>query len=274
MSRFSWNNEWTVNEAKENTFLVKHVMDKTPKWMNFIRKKVPKGLQRTLDVAFNKAFSTIFDKTAVIIEKTYDKDKQIEQFRYNKKQMNEENFNKKSIRRFERQAKKTVWKNLAISGMEGLAFGLLGMGIPDIPVFVSVMLKSLYEISLSYGFSYKSQREKLFILCVVEAALQSGNELREQDTWINELIDEYNEKDNHSVKNTDEAVEELKVSRQIDKTAGALSKQLLYWKFIQGQAVVGLVGGMADVSVLKRVTDYAILKYKRRFLLKYEHLAE
>jgi len=39
-------------------------------------------------------------------------------------------------------------------------------------------------------------------------------------------------------------------------------------KFLQGVPVVGAVGGAYDVIYLKQITDYASLKYKRRFLTK------
>ena len=58
-----------------------------------------------------------------------------------------------------------------------------------------------------------------------------------------------------------------KVKAQVDATANALSKQLLYWKFVQSKGFIGIVGGMSDIIYLKRITDYALLKYKRRFLL-------
>lgn len=38
-----------------------------------------------------------------------------------------------------------------ISGVEGVGLGLLGIGLPDIPLFTAVILKSVYEIALSYG---------------------------------------------------------------------------------------------------------------------------
>ena len=34
--------------------------------------------------------------------------------------------------------------------------------------------------------------------------------------------------------------------------------------------LVGVIGGATDVTVLKRITDYAMLKYRRRYLLDRE----
>lgn len=48
-----------------------------------------------------------------------------------------------------------------------------------------------------------------------------------------------------------------------------LSKELLYLKFVQGIPVVGVIGGVSDVVYQKKITDYALLKYKKRFLIKH-----
>lgn len=55
---------------------------------------------------------------------------------------------------------------------------------------------------------------------------------------------------------------------QIEKTAGELSKELLYMKFLQGIPIVGAVGGIYDAVYMKRIAEYANLKYKKRFLMK------
>ena len=54
---------------------------------------------------------------------------------------------------------------------------------------------------------------------------------------------------------------------QIRKTAKALSDDMLYAKFLQSQPIVGAVGGATNITVLKRISDYAMLKYRRRYLL-------
>ena len=163
-------------------------------------------------------------------------------------------------------------KNLAITSVEGVGFGLAGMGIPDIPIFVSVMLKSIYEIAISYGFSYTSPKEKLFILKMIDTSLQSGDILRKKDEEINCLIERYQQAELERDKEDDMElfVTELQIKRQIDHSSLALSKELLYGKFVQGATIVGVVGGVADYTCLKKITDYVTLKYKRRFLLRYE----
>ena len=60
--------------------------------------------------------------------------------------------------------------------------------------------------------------------------------------------------------------EEYQDKEQIEQTAGALSKELLYMKFLQGIPVVGAVGGAYDAVYMKRITEYAELKYRHRYL--------
>ena len=269
MSGYSWDNEWRLQNLKEESFLVKHVMDKTPKWVTLAEKKVPDSLQNTLETAFNKAFVTVFEKGSGVIEKTYRKKKQIKVFQDNKKEMDAAAFQGKVLRKFERQAKRTIYKNLTISMVEGIGLGLVGWGIPDIPIFVSIMLKSIYEIAISYGFQYTTEREKLFILKVIDTALKSGNTLREKDEELNRILDRYSAEElEYPQGESDVFVTELQIKRQIDSTADALSHALLYGKFVQGTMLIGVVGGAADVTCLKQITEYAALKYKRRFLMR------
>ena len=55
---------------------------------------------------------------------------------------------------------------------------------------------------------------------------------------------------------------------EIQKTAGLLSKELLYMKFLQGIPIVGALGGASDLIYLQRITEYANIKYKKRCLMK------
>lgn len=270
MKQFYWENEWRLQELKEESYILKNIMPKTPKWISFVEKKVPDTLQNTLELAFNKAFVTVFDKGAGLIEKTYNKKKQINLFKNNARTLRYEDFNSKNVKKFEKQAKRTIRKNLVITLFEGLGLGIVGCGLPDIPIFVSVLLKSIYEIAISFGFDYTSDREQLFILKVIDAALKNGDVLRKKDGQMVQLIDRYVEEELNDMKRqTDEFVVELQIIRQIDHSADALSHELLYGKFVQGMTFFGVIGGMSNFTCLKRITEYAVLKYKRRFLLNY-----
>ena len=53
---------------------------------------------------------------------------------------------------------------------------------------------------------------------------------------------------------------------QMRATSRSLSEEMIYTKFLQGQFVVGIAGGVFDPIYVNRISNYAVLKYRRRFL--------
>lgn len=241
----------------EEKFINKNISEKESKLEEKIDKYVPETLENTLNTAFYKAFELIFEKGTSFIEKTYNKEKHEQDFKVNKYSADLRN-TKGSLKKFNRVAFESKTVNMAISAVEGLGMGIFGMGIPDIPVFLSVILKSIYEIALHFGFEYETKEERIFILKIIETSLSHENNLINGDIEINDWI------------NSDGDILFLEsMEEQIKKTSLVLSKELLYLKFIQGIPVAGVIGGVSDVLYQKKITDYALLKYKKRFLLKH-----
>lgn len=252
-----WEKEWTALEKKEARYLMRRREEKTSSALQQkLEEKIPEKLEETLNTAFIKAFDLVFEKGTGLIEKTYNKgqqktDYQVREYAAGLKE------SRKTVKAFGRQSQGTRMKNLMISGVEGVGLGLLGIGLPDIPLFTAVILKSVYEIALSYGFEYESEKEQWFILKMIETALKKGEELERNNSLLNAWIDQ---------NGIGETVKGRK--EQSKETAAALAEALLYMKFLQGIPVVGAAGGAADTVYLKKITDYAELKYKRRFLRK------
>ena len=186
---------------------------------------------------------------------SYQKEEIEKQYQINKF-ANELKQDKKSLRTFSKNAKGSGAKNLVMSGAAGIGMGILGVGLPDIPVFTAMILKSIYEIAMHYGYSYETEEEQYFILLLIQGAVSHGREMLDIDQSINYYIDSH-------IWMEEEDKEEM-----IQRTAGCLSKELLYMKFLQGIPLVGAVGGAYDVVYLKQITEYANLKYERRFLEK------
>ncbi len=237
----------------------KFIKDRSEKKDSFLNKKlsekVPEKLQATLNQAFAKAFSMVFEKGTDVIEKTYKKEEMEKNFKINQ-YADELHQNKKSLKAFGKKAQTSRGVNLVLSGVSGVGMGLAGIGIPDIPVFTGMILKSIYEIALNYGYEYETEGERRFILMIIQGAVSYGEGM----TITNRVIDDY-------IVNV-EVPEDYDEKQQITETAESLSKELLYMKFLQGIPIVGVVGGACDVIYLKRITDYANIKYKKRFLAK------
>jgi len=253
MRQSAWQKDWDYLMKQENDYIRKNRYKKASKLNSILESKIPDGLQNTLDIAFAKAFELIFQKGTGIIEKTYNKDgieKQYQDSQYSAELYEDRD----SLRQFSENAAGSGNKNLVITSVEGVGLGVLGIGLPDIPLFTGVLLKSIYEVALHYGYSYDTETEKFFILKLIQAALSYGPDLVAFDDQINEFID------------NNELPENYEQSLQIKGTAGTMSTELLYMKFLQGLPVVGAIGGAYDTVYLQKVLKYAKLKYHRRFL--------
>lgn len=242
-------------EKQERAFLDKYSEETDSRINCLLKEKVPDKLQNTVDNAFAKAFSLIFQKGTGMIEKTYKKDKIVQNFDVNAYAAERKN-TKKEWTAFSRQSKGSANRNLIMTGASGIGLGIFGIGIPDIVLFVGLQLRSIYEIALQYGCTYEEEQERRFILLLIRGALSHGTEQKDMDDEINHFID------------TGAFADNKEIDLCIAEASSCLSKELLYMKFLQGIPLVGAVGGAFDAIYMKRINKYAELKYRRRFLYK------
>ncbi len=248
-------------EEQEQKFLAQSgntlIQNTLSPMMDKIQDKIPDKLRDTLNGAFYKGFQLIFEKGIPYIEKTYSKDKIELEFDINNyalgKRVNKKHFNK--LDRHSRQAKLV---NTSFSVLEGGILGLFGIGLPDIPLFLTVLMKTIYETALSYGFHYDTSEDKTYILLLISGAISKGEEQRQLDLELELLGDRIDSG----------IVVTVNSEQQIKETSKALSEALLTAKFLQGIPVAGAVGGIVNYSIVSRVATYAGLKYKKRYILK------
>ena len=197
----------------------------------------------------------MFEKGTGIIEKTYSKEKKAEAHQVDSHALKRSE-SRKNLRAFSRRSRLANTRNLAISLGEGIATGLPGIGLPDIPLFIGMILKSIYEIALSYGFSYDTDGERIFILRLIRTSLLKGPELETENDAVNRLIQG----------GIPGSCARDELSDAIRSASDTLSQELIYLKFLQGIPIAGVIGGLSDAVYLKKITAYASLKYYRRFL--------
>ena len=257
--RTPWQKEWANLLKKEARYRRKRVDGPTSLLLMKLDRYIPEKLSGTLAAAFFKAFQVIFEKGTRLIELTYNRKKKQMDFKVNKF-ANEMYGDYRSAHSFTKYAMGSRMLNLFISFVEGVALGLLGLGMPDIPLFMAIVLKSVYEVALSYGYDYHDENEKIFILKVIEVAMTDDEEFIEGDEQINEAI---------SVIASDGGVIggwSISKEDQMKMTSDSLVKEMIYTKFVQGFTLLGVFGGIFDPVYVNRITNYAILKYRRRFL--------
>lgn len=225
-------------------------------WKASLEEHIPKKVSAGLESAFCKGFSLVFDQGRTVIEKGYNKesireDHAIRDFAVQVKGR------RKELKRMHRSAKQADLLNLTVTTVEGIGLGALGIGMPDIVLFLGTLLKGIYETALNYGFEYESRQEQLLILKMMEAALSTGEDRIKRNREVNQMLE---------LETVDLTDEEL--SRQLQATAAAFAMDMLLLKFIQGLPVVGILGGAANPVYYSKVMKYVQLKYRKRYLLK------
>ena len=235
--------ELTKARISETDFLIKRKKQKQSYIDSKIEKYVPEGLAGTLTAAFTKAFEIIFRDGTGVIKKTYG--------RYSSDNCD--------ISRLHSRARAILAKDTVITASEGTGLGLAGIGLPDIPVFTAVLLRNIYQLAECYGFEYESKTEQVFILKLIETGLSYGESAEKLNDELNALMEQ--------IDNEDYTYYGL-ISQQIKAASEAVSKEVLYMKFIQTIPVVGAAGGISNLTCLNKVGRFAELKYRKRLIMK------
>lgn len=222
-----------------------------PRWKTELEQRVPEKARHGLERAFAKAFALVFDKGTAVIERTYDR-RELELAQADRLRAAQDGGGRKELRRLQ---KPLPLAELALTTAEGVGLGALGIGLPDVVLFVGMLLKGIYQTALHYGFSYDTPAERLFILSMMEAALTSGSAFGEADERVERLL------------HAPYAPSTEELSAQTRRTADAFAMELLALKFIQGLPLVGALGGAADPVYYHMILRYVDLKYHKRCLL-------
>ena len=224
-------------------------------WKTTLESKIPAKVYAGLESAFSKGFSLVFQQGRGIIEKGIRKedlqaDHAIRDYAVHLKG------SRKELKQMRKAAGQSDLKNMAITTAEGIGLGALGIGMPDVVLFLTNLLKGIYETALNYGFGYESRTEQYIILCMMETALRTGED------WVagNGRVEELLIRDIAEPSQTD-------FDTQIKATASAFAMDMLILKFIQGIPVVGILGGAANPVYYHKVMHYVKLKYRKRYLM-------
>lgn len=217
-------------------------------------KRVPDKLIHTMDAAFYTAFQVLFQRGTRLLGRTIPARKLLGE-RYLKEYAIKRAPGARSMGAFHRSAVLSGTLTTAAATAEGCALGLLGMGLPDIPILMSILLRAVYHTAVRYGFAYDTKGERSYILLVLCAALTDGPDRRTYSDRADELGRQLDQ----------DQVPWVDLETQMREAARALAGAMLVPKFLQGMTIIGVVGGASNFSTSRRVTEMANLKYQRRF---------
>lgn len=244
------------NLAREENRILSKTHSRSGVITQKIEAQISDGLRETLQKAFQKAFQFVFEKGGGLIEKSMNKEELDFSYDVNSYALSKR-ISAKTLSAFDKQASKSKLLNSGITTAEGATLGLLGVGLPDIPVFISVILKGIYETALSYGFQYESEQERYFILALIQCSMLEGELKARVNGNIDGIIAEISANTNFPVD----------LQKQLHITADTLANEMLTAKFIQGLPIVGVVGSVTNLVTYRKILSYASVKYKKRFLL-------
>lgn len=233
-------------DKKERKILMREDISNKAKEKLF--EKVPDGLQHTIEIAFSKAFQIIFLKGTFVIEKTFNKETLNLEYQVGDYVVDGD-ASRRNIKSLDKSSKKGKIINTTATTISGLGMGFIGLGIPDIPLLTATILKGIYEVATSYGFSYVTDEEKIYILRLIRTALAKRTLRLKYNDELDQMI--YYKTD---------------LENEINCTSKVLSDALLVEKFIQGIPVVGVIGGVVNYSVSRNTAELATVKYKKRYL--------
>lgn len=213
---------------------------------------VPDRARQALTAAFVKAFEVVLDKGDGLIHKGLDTDGLRVAFAaQDRKAM--ARMNSKNLRAVGAQARRVRRRGAGVALAEGVGLGLVGVGLPDIPLFLGVVLRGVYQIALSYGIDYRTPAERAYLLALIDcAAAPDADKQRALDQAARRLY-----------AGAPIPIDEQALRR---RAAESLAEGMLTAKFVQGLPLVGAAGGAYNLPLYRRITGYAETQYRKRYL--------
>ena len=247
--------ELAIVLKKEEKLHKKAIKENNAEWKKQLENKIPEKAKKGLEKAFIKAFDIVFTKGSSVIEKSYQKEDLIDEYKIHDYAIRQRG-KKKDFRALKGTVRKSELTNTMTTFAEGVGLGILGVGLPDIVLFVGMLFRGIYQTSAKYGFDYEDEFEKIFILKLIETSLLKGEAWEKGDEEIEQFL-----------QNVVPDVTENELKQQIEKTAETFAMDMLIMKFIQSVPVVGIVGGMSNPYYYRKIMDYVEIKYRKRYLL-------
>ena len=252
-NRSDWEKERRKMIGEELAYLKKHHSQQSSALTKKAEEHIPENLGSKLENGFIKGFRLVFDKGIESFEEGIKAKKYEAEHRIATLEL--ESDLSSALSSLQRKANAVSRRGKVLSGIEGVGLGAVGIGLPDIPVFIAHLLRRIYEIAAIYGFSVEGEREKVFILRIIRTAVSHGETLIEENRKVGRMIRRFDR----------EAVD---LEAEIQATSSAMSLSMMTSKFIQGLFLVGVIGGLSNIAVMRDMTDYAEIAYKKRFLRK------
>ena len=157
--------------------------------------------------------------------------------------------------------------NMAFSSVQGGLMGALGIGLPDVPIFLGAVFKTLFEISLRFGYPYDTQPEQIYQMLLICAAVGDEAQRRQASADADRIAQEMRQKARTGERTVHltRTGEEAGIARLVQCSAGGqvgagnTGHRSVWWISQWSAAAAGRFDGCGEVSAVPSAGD-AILQ--------------
>ena len=239
----------------EDCFWKKVAVKYTANWRDNLEGKIPDKLEETLRKAFVSAFKAVFRGGKTLIDKTYNSEALEAEHRAMLDEIAEKG-DRPLLQKLRYSGKKRHLKAMGMATTEGVGLGLLGIGIPDVPILIANLIRICSMSAKSHGIDVDQESEQLYMLLLIE--------LVAQPTMAREAV---NEKLNHLAQVIEQGENiQINLNTQMTQTAEALATAMLFSHFVMGLPIVGVAGGLYNTVIVSQLHQLAEMKYQMRLL--------
>lgn len=224
-----------------------------------LQQKIPEKVTTSLQQVFAKSFQLLFEKGSNLIYKTYRTSKI--QHTQQLHQKLERFFSKKELFYLQKEVTSCVLFHQGVTAIEGAGLGLLGIGLPDIPIFLAMVLRNIYQIGQIYGFQIDNNAEKYMVLSIICTAVTTKAQ-RERFSALTDRVA-------YQVSLSKSDIDDMKLQQMIETTSQKICTRLLFAKAVQGMPIIGVTGGVVNFAMMNDIRKAATYKYQKRFLSQY-----
>ncbi len=227
----------------------------TSSWREKAEEKIPPKLEDTLKVAFAKAFELVFKDGKVLIDKTYDEDSLKKQYAKKRSALQGEGHDE-GLNDIRKAEVKRYLASLGFATTEGVGLGLLGIGLPDVPILIANLIRTCMVEAKSRGFDPDRADEQSYMLALIQLVATPSGE-REM---VNRKLDAMG----RAIDRGETSI--CLIENEIQATANTLSTAMLFSRFVMGLPIVGVAGGFYNTVVISQLHKLAEIKYEMRLL--------
>ena len=152
---------------------------------------------------------------------------------------------------------------MAFSSVQGGLMGALGIGLPDVPIFLGAVFKTLFEISLRFGYPYDTQPEQIYQMLLICAAVGDEAQRRQASADADRIAQEMRQKA-RTGKELSISGEEAGIARLVQCSAGGQAgsgdtgHRSVWWISQWSAAAAGRFDGCGEVSAAPSAGDAII----------------